>query len=133
MSRFLLDTNAWIWANMEPEKLSVKTRKLLSNPRSYKDLLLSAISIWEFSKLVEKRRIQISCHPEKWIWEALDMPCLRVVPITPTIAIRSTMLPQPFHNDPADQIIVATAREKNAVIITADRLIRSYKDVKCFW
>ena len=56
--------------------------------------------------------------PEKWIHEALDMYKLRLVPLYPVLAYRSTILPQPFHDDPADQIIVTTAREENATILT---------------
>ena len=131
--RYILDTHVWIWWNMHPKKLSQKTRALLSSPKRYEELLLSAISPWEFSKLLEKERIGISCNPEEWIAEALDMPKLRLVPLTPTIAYRSTSLPQPFHGDPADQIIVATAREENATILTKDKLIQNYKHVRHLW
>lgn len=131
--KYLLDTHVWIWWNMHPKKLSPKVLNLLSSPTHYECLLLSAISPWEFSKLLEKGRIGISCHPEEWIVEALDMPKLRVVPLTPTIAYRSTSLPQPFHGDPADQIIVATAREENATILTKDKLIRHYNQVRHLW
>jgi len=49
---------------------------------------------------------------------ALDMPKRRVIPLSPAIAYRSAVLPQPFHTDPADQIIAAAAREENAVVLT---------------
>lgn len=131
--RFLLDTHVWIWWNMHPQKLSAKVRSLLSAPNRYEALLLSAISPWEFSKLLEKERIGISCNPEEWIAEALDMSKLRLVPLTPTIAYRSTSLPQPFHEDTADQIIVATAREENATVLTKDKTIQKYKHVRSLW
>jgi len=130
---YLLDTHIWIWWNMHPEKLSSKVQTLLSNPEHYEEILLSAISPWEFSKLLEKERIGISCNPEEWISEALAMPKLRLVPLTPAIAYRSTSLPQPFHDDPGDQIIVATAREENATILTKDKLIQQYKHVRTLW
>ena len=65
--------------------------------------------------------------------QALQMPKLRLVPLTPKIAYRSTILPQPFHADPADQLIVATAREENSTIITKDELIRGYRHVRTIW
>ncbi len=65
--------------------------------------------------------------------EALDMPRLRMVPLTPRIAYRSTVLPPPFHSDPADQIIVATAREMNATIVTKDQRVRDYAQVRTLW
>ncbi len=131
--KYILDTHTWIWWNMHPQKLSAKVRSLLSTPEQYDLLLLSAISPWEFSKLLEKKRIGISCNPEEWISEALDMPKLRLVPLTPTIAYRSTSLPQPFNGDPADQIIVATAREENATILTRDKIIQKYEHVRTLW
>lgn len=131
--RCLLDTHVWIWWNMNPRKLSGRVRTLISSPLRYEELLLSAISMWEFAKLLEKRRLAISCDPEEWLREALQMPKLRLVPLSPSIAYRSTILPKPFHEDPADQIIVATAREENAAILTADERIRSYPHCRNIW
>jgi PIN domain nuclease of toxin-antitoxin system len=130
---YILDTHAWIWWNMDPGKLSQKVKKAIENTNRYSEILLSAISPWEFSKLLEKKRLGISCDPEDWIKSALDMPKLRLVPISPVLAYRSTILPQPFHNDPADQIIVATAREENATILTKDERILAYRHVRSFW
>lgn len=131
--RYLLDTHTWIWWNMHPEKLSKKVIALFLESEKYEELLLSAISVWEFSKLLEKKRIGISCNPEEWIDKALETPKLRLIPLTPSIAYRSTSLPQPFNGDPADRIIVATAREENATILTKDRSIQKYKHVRSFW
>ena len=131
--KYLLDTHVWIWWNMHPQELSPKGRSLISNPKRYEEILLSAISPWEFCKLLEKERIGISCDPEEWMTRALDMPKLRLVPLSPTLAYRSTVLPRPFHGDPADQIIVATAREENATIVTKDKSIRKYKHVRTVW
>lgn len=131
--KYVLDTHTWVWWNMDPGKLSSKIRSLIGNPKRYEELLLSAISPWEFCKLLEKRRIGISCDPEEWIAEALDMTKLRLVPLTPTIAYRSTALPQPFGNDPADQIIVATAREANATLLSKDKTLQGYKHVRSLW
>ena len=131
--KYILDTHTWIWWHMNPKKLSKKVKKIIENTNSYDEILLSAISPWEFSKLLEKKRIGISCDPEDWISSALDMPKFRLVPLSPVLAYRSTVLPQPFHNDPADQIIVATAREENAIILTKDERILTYKNVRTLW
>jgi PIN domain nuclease of toxin-antitoxin system len=131
--KYVLDTHTWIWWNMHPKKLSPKIRTLLSTPRRYEELLLSAISPWEFCKLLEKGRLGISCSPEEWISEALVMPKLRLVPLHPLIAYHSTTLPQPFHDDQGDQIIVATARDENATILTKDKLIQQYSHVRTLW
>jgi PIN domain nuclease of toxin-antitoxin system len=131
--KYLLDTHTWVWWNMRPQNLSRKVAKLIENEDGYDELLLSSISPWEFSKLLEKGRLGISCHPEEWINTALEMPKLRIINLTPMIAYRSTVLPNPFHDDPADQIIVATARQENATILTKDKRILNYHHVQTLW
>jgi PIN domain nuclease of toxin-antitoxin system len=131
--KYLLDTHIWIWWNMRPQNLSKKVAKLIENEDGYEELLLSAISPWEFSKLLEKGKLGISYNPEEWIHAALEMPKLRMVPLTPSIAYRSTALPKPFHDDPADQLIVATAREENATVLTKDKRILEYPYVQSLW
>jgi PIN domain nuclease of toxin-antitoxin system len=131
--KYILDTHVWIWWNMSPRRLSKKVLSSIADAAKYEEILLSAISPWEFCKLLQKKRIGIACDPEEWLRKALTMPKLRVVPLTPIIAYRSTILPQPFHEDPADQIIAATALLENAVILTKDKKIRSYKHVKSLW
>lgn len=131
--KYLLDTHTWIWWHMNPSKLSKKVKKLVSKTDEYDELLLSAISPWEFSKLLEKKKLGISYNPEDWLKIALNMPKFRLVPLSPSIAYRSTVLPQPFHSDPGDQMIVATAREENATILTKDGRIQNYNHVKSLW
>ena len=131
--RYILDTHVWIWWHSRPEKLSERVRELIADSRGYEELLLSAISPWEFSRLVERGRLSVAGEPEVWLSEALKMPGLRLVPLSPRIALRSTTLPPPFHNDPADQILVATAREERAVLLTADRLLLDYPHVETLW
>jgi len=130
---YFLDTHTWIWWNMNPQKLSQRVKEIIGDTNVYEEILLSAISPWEFSKLLEKERLSISCNPEDWINTALNMPKLRLVPLSPVLSYRSTVLPQPFHNDSADQIIVATAREENATILTKDGRILAYNNVRSLW
>ena len=118
---------------MNPSKLSKTVFTIISDINAYEELLLSAISAWEFSKLLEKQRLTIACDPQEWIKEALFMPKLRLVPLTPVIAYYSTVLPSQFHDDPADQIITATARNENAIILTKDERILTYEHVKSMW
>ncbi|MDY6989528.1 MAG: type II toxin-antitoxin system VapC family toxin [Thermodesulfobacteriota bacterium] len=131
--KYLLDTHTWIWWHMNPQKLSQRVKRIIGDTGRYDEMLLSAISPWEFSKLIEKKRIGISCNPEDWINSALDMPKLRLVPLSPALAYRSTVLPGPFHDDPADQIIVATAQEENATILTKDERILTYQSARSLW
>lgn len=131
--KYLLDTHVWVWWNMHPENLSGKVKRLIASSEKYEEILVSAISVWELCKLLEKGKIEISCDPCDWLETALAMPKLRLVPLTPTIAYRSTALPRLASADPADQIIVATAQEENAVLLTKDVLIRQCKHVRTIW
>ena len=131
--KYLLDTHIWIWWHTNIQKLSSEIKYIIADPDNYEEILLSAISIWEFCKLLEKGKLGISKDPLDWINMALDITGLRLVPLSPVIAYKSTTLPQPFHIDPADQIIVATAREENATILTKDQKILDYKQVRSLW
>lgn len=131
--RYLLDTHTWVWWNSEPDRLSKKVKTLISDSTNYEELLLSAISPWEFSKLLEEGRLRVSVNGDVWLREALDMPNLRLVPLSPEIAWHSTTLPGEFNEDPADQIIVATARLEKAVIMTCDQTIRKYDHIESVW
>ena len=130
--KYLLDTHTWIWWNSRPSALSPKVLKLIQG-MEYDELLLSSISVWEFSKLLEKKRLTLALDGGEWIKVALDMPALRFVELSTEISWQSTQLPAPFHDDPADQIIVATARVENAVVLTLDKLIRKYPHVRSEW
>lgn len=129
--KYLLDTHVWIWWNAAPKKLSSRVRNLIASGRE--DLLLSAISPWEFCKLVEKGRYAIALDTLTWIETALDVPGLRLAALTPRIAHRSTVLPSFPHGDPADQIIAATAREEGATLLTKDGILLRYPHVKAVW
>ena len=129
--KLLLDTHVWIWWHVRPGALSKRVRSAMA--ASSDELLLSAISVWELAKLIEKGRLGLSCDPEEWIEQALRMPRLRLVPLSPRVAYRSTALPEPFHEDPADQIIVATARDEDATLLTRDERLLSYPHVRALW
>jgi PIN domain nuclease of toxin-antitoxin system len=130
---YLLDTHAWVWMNSFPELLSPASRNALQELGGDDELLLSPISVWEVCKLVEKGRITLFQDLETWVSAALDAPGLRLAALDVPVFLKSTTLPPPFHHDPADQMIVATARLRDATIITRDRLIRDYPYVKTLW
>ena len=90
---------------------------------------ISAISLWEIAKLVEVGRLELPCSLTEWFEQALSYPGILILELSPEIAIESTRLPGDFHRDPADQIIVATARKHNCQLITSDRKILNYGHV----
>lgn len=91
---------------------------------------VSAISCWEIAKLHQYQRINLPCDLSEWIKLALNYPGVRLLPLTPSIAVESTRLPGVFHRDPADQLIVATARIHDCPLVTLDSKIPAYPHVK---
>ena len=91
---------------------------------------VSAISCWEIAKLVEYGRLELPCSLEEWFEDALSYPGIRLLELTPEIAIESTQLPGEFHRDPADQMIVATARMYGCPLVTSDGRLLEYPHVE---
>jgi PIN domain nuclease of toxin-antitoxin system len=98
-----------------------------------KDLHLSMISIWELARKVEKKQLTLDRDLNDWLDLATAARPLQLVELTRPILVESCRLPKPFYGDPADQIIVATARTHAAVLITKDRNIRNYPHVQTLW
>jgi PIN domain nuclease of toxin-antitoxin system len=91
---------------------------------------ISAISTWEVAKLVEYNRLTLPCPIREWFEQALAYPSIRLLNLTWQIALESTQLPGSFHKDPADQMIVATARIYDCPLLTVDEKILNYPYVK---
>lgn len=91
---------------------------------------ISVISCWEVAKLVELGRLALPVPIEQWFEQALSYPGVQLLDLTPQIALESTLLPPPFHRDPADQIVVATARVHNCPLATIDDKILKYPHVQ---
>ena len=124
----MLDTHIWIWWVQGDARLTSQQVAWLQNYES-QGLGVSAISCWEVAKLVEYNRLVLPCPVEEWMEQALSYPGIQFLNMTPQIAIESTQLPVEFHKDPADQIIVATARIHNCQLLTADAKILNYEHV----
>ena len=93
-------------------------------------LWISLISVWEVAKKVEKQQLFLDRPLEHWLDEAVTPEGLGLWELTRAILVQSCELPQPFHGDPADQILVATARHHRAVLVTKDEQIRRYPHVQ---
>lgn len=123
----LLDTHYWIWFQAgAKDQITDKVLKAMEEAASRGHLLLSVISVWELGMLEAKGRIRLQRPCEEWVKEALATPGLELVPLTPAIALDSSRLPPGFHGDPADRIIVATARRLAARLLTRDQKLVEY-------
>ena len=125
----ILDTHIWIWWVQDGSVLSASARTLLECSEAT-GIGVSAISCWEVAKLVELRKLSLPCPVLEWLRQALAYPGVRLLELSPQIAAESAQLPGSFHRDPADQIIVATARVFDVPLVTVDAKILAYPYVK---
>ena len=128
----LLDTHTWIWSHSATKLLSDNVKKLIKKT-PIDQRAIASISIWEFAMMVVKGRINVKIDPKLWLDNAIKNSGLKVIELSPEVALESCNLPGDFHKDPADQIIVATARIHNLTLLTKDRKIFSYRHVNALW
>jgi PIN domain nuclease of toxin-antitoxin system len=119
----LLDTHVLIWAMLDERRLGRRAAKAINAASRQDALAVSAITPWEIGLLERKGRITLQKGVLEWIQEALAKPGVSLVPLEPEIAVTSTRLPFEMHSDPADRILVATARHLGATLITADQAL----------
>jgi PIN domain nuclease of toxin-antitoxin system len=123
----LIDTHYWLWLEAgTKDRLTPHGLDLIKDAANQGSLLVSVISVWEIAMLDAKGRLRLFEGCAQWVEEALARPGLTLAPLTPAIAIESNQLPGSFHGDPADRIIVATARRMGARLLTSDKNIRAY-------
>ena len=122
----VLDTHSMVWLLQGSTQLGQGARRRIQRAADTSCLKIPAIALWEFAMLVSRGRLVIDRDPAQWLAAALALPGIEVAPLTPEVAVQSTRLPQAFHGDPADRMIVATARVLDAVLITADKAILAY-------
>ena len=126
MIKIVLDTHILIWIVEGDSNISKKMLDFLDDTSIQSRLFVSAISLWEISMLEKKQRIHLSCPARMWVEKALSHPSLALLPISPDIAYESCNLPGNFHGDPADRIIVASARCESMYLFTHDTAIKKY-------
>ncbi len=124
----ILDTHIWVWWNQDSPQLTEFYKEVIENSRA-DGIGISSISLIEISRLVERGRIILPKPLEEWFSIALAEEGVLLIPITPAIAIEAYSLPGDFHKDPADRIIVATARVYNCPLVTVDQNIIVYPHV----
>lgn len=125
----ILDTHIWVWWVHRVESLTkVQEQTIVANEGE--QIGVSTISLWEIAKLVEYGRLELPFSIEEWFEQAINYPGIEILELTPEIVIESTRLPGEFHRDPADQIIVATARINNCPLVTSDKKILDYSHVE---
>ena len=130
----VVDTHVLIWWVSGDTALTTTADKVIQSALvDDGGVIVSSISAWEVAMLVQKGRLVLSMDVESWLDTVARIDGLRFLPVDEEIAVKSTLLPGMFHKDPADRMIVATARRLAAPLVTADQKIIDYEHVKTVW
>lgn len=122
--KYLVDTHVVIWWMHDDRKLSTRFARALEKcERTNMSVGLSALSLWEIAKLVERRRLELTRSLDETLRDLDSSSLFEVLPLTARIAAESTRLGGNFPGDPIDQLIAATARCHGLTLMTADQRI----------
>ena len=126
--RYLLDTHVFNWFRIDPRELGKTTLALLEKPVT--PTAISVISTLEVAQLVFSGKLVLPCDVELWIQQSRELFNAPEAALSSRIAAEAYRLPGEFHSDPADRILVATARMENWTLLTADHRILTYPHVR---
>jgi PIN domain nuclease of toxin-antitoxin system len=127
--KLLLDTHIWLWSFREPEKLTSAVHQVLAEPENRR--LLSPVSVWEVLTQLEKKRLRI--HEDFGTWFARSTQDLKLEEASLTWeAVQQIPFILPYHKDPADRFLVATAIALDLTLVTADAKLFSVPGLKVF-
>jgi len=126
VSGVLLDTHALVWLMVGDGRLSPAVAEVVQQAAATNQVYVSAITPWEIAMLVARNRLTFASDIRTWLDQALNQPGITLAPLIPAIAVDSVRLPGTIHGDPADRIIVATARYLRATLVTADAKLLTY-------
>jgi PIN domain nuclease of toxin-antitoxin system len=126
----LLDTHVWVWWLTPDSPLSIAERSALDAKAGRGELFLAAVSLWEVQMLAAKRRLLLQLRFSDWLTQAADERMISVIPLDVDVILALDALPKSFHGDPADRLIVATARARKLPLATRDVSIRKSRAVK---
>lgn len=131
----LLDTHVILWWQAGGARLSARAKREVDRADA---LLVSPVSFWEISRLLDKGRIELDRERYVWMSDFLSGDRVELAPLTPTAAMAAGHLPERgFEGDHADALLYATAREHMAPFISKDQAIRRYaaasREVAVIW
>ena len=130
MKGLLLDTHGWFYTISQRSMLTEAVIKKINSAAQDEQLFIAGTTLWELAMLESKQRIKLMPNSLHWMQNALKLTQVQVLNIDSEIAVDSCNLPGGFHGDPADRIIVATARIHDLCLVTADKAILRYGQEK---
>lgn len=128
----LLDTHVWVHWVSEDDRLARSHRDAIASAMQADadGVAISVISCWEVATLVSVGRLVLSMPVDEWVHAAVTRSGVRLQGLSPAVCVASTTLPGQFHRDPADRLLVATARALDCPILTSDEKIIGYAHVR---
>lgn len=120
---YLLDTSAWLRSALNPETLPRFVKELVGDPDE--TLGISIFTLWEVAKKNQKGKLPLPMELTEWFKAALPRN-VQILPLSPEIIVDAARLPNFPTNDPADELIVATARALKLILVTSDTKIKGY-------
>ena len=129
----VLDTHALVWWVSGDAELSANARAAIKKELNGGEIIVSSISAWEIAMLVAREKLVLTVDVDAWLAAVAEIEVVRFVPVNDEIAVKSVSLPGEFHKDPADRMIVATARILAIPLVTKDEKMRAYPHVKTIW
>jgi PIN domain nuclease of toxin-antitoxin system len=129
--KVLLDTCTIIWAVAVPRALSPKARSALESPET--EAYYCPMSCAEIAWAVARKRVILDMHWKLWFRHYVEASGWECLPIDLATVEEAYSLPEPFHADPVDRLLVSTARIHGLYLVTADEKILSYPHVRTLW
>jgi PIN domain nuclease of toxin-antitoxin system len=129
----VLDTHVLIWWVDGADKLSRTAASMIRRAQAEDGIMISSITAWEIAMLVDRGRLTLTMDVSAWLSTVSRVRGIKFIPVDNPIAIGAVDLPGEFQKDPADRLIVATARRFGVPLVTQDRRIRSYPHLKTVW
>lgn len=117
----LLDTHIWVRYMSGTPQLKPEGVKIIETARLTGQAFVSVISIWELALLVKKGKLVLPVSVDRWVEQAFRLPGMRLLALSPEIAIASVQLPETLNSDPSDRVLVASARIENLRLMSRDK------------
>ena len=125
--KYLLDTGVWLRAVNQPQTIPAEPLRVLQASREM--FGLAAISLWEVAKKVQVGKLPLPKDLAGWFADALA-PNIELLPLTGEVVTEAMRLPEFPNRDPADELIVATARVHTLTLLTTDTKLRGYRHAR---
>ncbi len=129
----VLDTHTLVWWVTDDPLLSRAAKSAIDKTKRRGEIIVSSMSAWEIALLVERDRLVLTMDVSSWLATVEQIEQVRFLSVDVEIATKSVSLPGQFHKDPADRMIVATARKLAVPLVTKDEKLRAYPHVKTIW